>query len=402
VNEIEMPAEQVVPRGPPSITWSLLPNDPRAMSDKEIYAPLTEAETKGKEEAARLKESQIKDLIDKTKDWGEDQTFAVSLLEGILQHTNAPDPRGVVDAIRTPILHRLERWLRAVDKQRLDACAADPPGFAATSRGKFQGNDPCESWFRYEDTRSHGPSELQALGMSLNLLRFHSADEAGTAAIVQQGVLEYRKLTDPHWLEQKQQAAELVGGLTALAGAAGQKFGPRPAVPAAAGKSQPSGKFRRDDSVWVQLKDGRPREFKPSEIKGSLELGAKVRTVEGRGTVVARGEPPDATAVEQPPLHPLNVKPSPRPIPPAEPRVTNPKHHPSSASPEPVNVDKLYQNSIMDKDGVRWAKDADGTIHRFSRPSAGERHWNGSTGGVDPIDARDIPIEIRRQLHFEE
>jgi len=55
VNEIEMPAEQVVPRGPPSITWSLLPNDPRAMSDEEIYAPLTEAKTKDDEGSSAIK-----------------------------------------------------------------------------------------------------------------------------------------------------------------------------------------------------------------------------------------------------------------------------------------------------------------------------------------------------------
>ncbi|WP_170855011.1 RHS repeat-associated core domain-containing protein [Xaviernesmea oryzae] len=57
--------------------------------------------------------------------------------------------------------------------------------------------------------------------------------------------------------------------------------------------------------------------------------------------------------------------------------TSNPKHHPNSVSPEQTNVDELYQNSIPDKTGVRWAKDVDGTIHRFSRPSNGETHWNG-------------------------
>ncbi len=81
----------------------------------------------------------------------------------------------------------------------------------------------------------------------------------------------------------------------------------------------------------------------------------------------------------------------------AEPkRVTNPKHHPNSKSPEPKNVDTLYENSVADKNGVRWAKDADGTVHRFSKPSNGETHWNGSTGGVDPIQPQNIPVEIRR------
>ncbi|MDG4558490.1 MAG: RHS repeat-associated core domain-containing protein [Candidatus Contendobacter sp.] len=77
-------------------------------------------------------------------------------------------------------------------------------------------------------------------------------------------------------------------------------------------------------------------------------------------------------------------------------RVTNPKHHPNSESPEPKNVDQLYENSVVDKNGVRWAKDADGTIHRFSKPSNGETHWNGSTGGVDPIQPQNIPVQIRR------
>ena len=79
-------------------------------------------------------------------------------------------------------------------------------------------------------------------------------------------------------------------------------------------------------------------------------------------------------------------------------RVTNPKHHPNSKSPEPRNVDQLYENSVVDKNGVRWAKDADGTIHRFSRPSNGETHWNGSTGGADSIQSQNIPAEIRRML----
>jgi hypothetical protein len=62
-------------------------------------------------------------------------------------------------------------------------------------------------------------------------------------------------------------------------------------------------------------------------------------------------------------------------------RVTNPKHHPNSKSPEPENVQELFARSLVDKKGVRWAKDSDGIIHRFSRPINGETHWNGSTGG---------------------
>jgi RHS repeat-associated protein len=79
-------------------------------------------------------------------------------------------------------------------------------------------------------------------------------------------------------------------------------------------------------------------------------------------------------------------------------RVTNPKHNPNSASPEPNNVQELFDKSIADEKGVRWAKDTDGTIHRFSAPSNGEVHWNGSTAGPRPIRLSDIPIAIRRAL----
>jgi RHS repeat-associated protein len=77
-------------------------------------------------------------------------------------------------------------------------------------------------------------------------------------------------------------------------------------------------------------------------------------------------------------------------------RVTNPKHHPNSENPEPKNADELLANSVEDRKGVRWAKDADGKIHRFSKPSNGETHWNGSTAGESPIQSQNIPIEVKR------
>ncbi|MBP7937790.1 MAG: RHS repeat-associated core domain-containing protein [Phycisphaerae bacterium] len=79
-------------------------------------------------------------------------------------------------------------------------------------------------------------------------------------------------------------------------------------------------------------------------------------------------------------------------------RVTNPKHHPNSRSPEPANAQELSDNAIEDANGTRWAIDSDGTIHRFSKPSNGESHWNGSTSGDKPIRMEDIPVEIRRRL----
>jgi hypothetical protein len=80
--------------------------------------------------------------------------------------------------------------------------------------------------------------------------------------------------------------------------------------------------------------------------------------------------------------------------------ISNPKHHPNSASPEPTNVQELYDESIVDNNGVRWAKDAEGNLHRFSKPSNGETHWNGSTVGDKPIRTQDIPNYIKKALGF--
>jgi hypothetical protein len=77
---------------------------------------------------------------------------------------------------------------------------------------------------------------------------------------------------------------------------------------------------------------------------------------------------------------------------------SNPKHHKNSKSPEPDNVKELYRRSIEDEDGRRWAKDENGIIHRFSAPSNGRTHWNGSTGGSKPIKPGNIPPEIGRRL----
>ncbi|WP_198328227.1 hypothetical protein [Methylovulum psychrotolerans] len=80
-------------------------------------------------------------------------------------------------------------------------------------------------------------------------------------------------------------------------------------------------------------------------------------------------------------------------------RTTNPKHHPNAKSPEPPNAKDLFDKSITDKKGRRWAIDKDGIIHRFSKPSNGETHWNGSTGGDKPIRMEDIPNDITDVTH---
>jgi hypothetical protein len=81
---------------------------------------------------------------------------------------------------------------------------------------------------------------------------------------------------------------------------------------------------------------------------------------------------------------------------------SNPKHHPNSVSPEPSNVDELYNNSAADSKGVRWAKDENGEINRFSKPSNGKTHWNGTTdpNTVDPIKPQNIPNEIKRLFGY--
>jgi RHS repeat-associated protein len=81
---------------------------------------------------------------------------------------------------------------------------------------------------------------------------------------------------------------------------------------------------------------------------------------------------------------------------------SNPKHHPNSVSPEPSNVDELYDNSAADSKGVRWAKDEKGELNRFSKPSNGQTHWNGTTdpNTVDPIKPQNIPNEIKKLFGY--
>ncbi len=67
------------------------------------------------------------------------------------------------------------------------------------------------------------------------------------------------------------------------------------------------------------------------------------------------------------------------PSPPAAPRrVTNPKHHPNSKTPEPKNCEDLWQRSVLDGNGSRYALDDNGVIHRFSDGNDGTFHWSGS------------------------
>ena len=197
---------------------------------EKFEAPLKEKEKQETQlQEARI-EAQLKEFKDKTKDWGEDQDFAVGLLEKILRVTLNPDPRAVSDRIRQPILDRYRDYLKAIDQARLEACAKHDPGLLAKVRGRASGDDPCVSWFDpKKGDYAHGPSELMDLERALRLNR-ETHDSA--ADKVYWEVLEYRKKTDPYWLEQARMAGEMVSGLAGLGsppGGAPGKVAPPPA-----------------------------------------------------------------------------------------------------------------------------------------------------------------------------
>ncbi|MGE8657767.1 MAG: hemagglutinin repeat-containing protein [Achromobacter sp.] len=82
---------------------------------------------------------------------------------------------------------------------------------------------------------------------------------------------------------------------------------------------------------------------------------------------------------------------------------SGPKHTPGqtasrpNAGLEPRNSLDLFANSVQGKKGQRFAKDAEGNIHRFFDSNDGTWHWSGSTGDKRNGLGKDyIPIEIRR------
>jgi hypothetical protein len=65
---------------------------------------------------------------------------------------------------------------------------------------------------------------------------------------------------------------------------------------------------------------------------------------------------------------------------------SNPKHHQNArgnASQEPKNAKEMFEKSVKDptKDGTRWYKDKNGTLHRFMEHEKNKYHWNGSFSG---------------------
>jgi RHS repeat-associated protein len=150
----------------------------------------------------------------------------------------------------------------------------------------------------------------------------------------------------------------------------------------------------REDAFMARLvSNGKPltpgqKEDLQQQMFGGLTPSQVIKAVDDYNSLIPHVKQDDDSGM--PPM-PSGFGPKPK-------LTSNPKHNPNSASPEPNNVKDLFDQSIEDSRGVRWAKDSDGTIHRFSRPSNGETHWNGSTAGPNAIREGDIPVEIRRAL----
>jgi RHS repeat-associated protein len=72
--------------------------------------------------------------------------------------------------------------------------------------------------------------------------------------------------------------------------------------------------------------------------------------------------------------------------------VHNEKHHMNSESPEPDNVEELYETSVYDSKNDCWYSiDQNGDIHRFSKNSNGTTHWNGSTATSRGLHSSKMP-----------
>jgi len=69
---------------------------------------------------------------------------------------------------------------------------------------------------------------------------------------------------------------------------------------------------------------------------------------------------------------------------------SNPKHtlggvgNSLKAGIEPRNSLDLFGDSVLGKNGNRYALDSDGSLHRFADSNDGSWHWNGSTGQSSP------------------
>ena len=140
------------------------------------------------------------------------------------------------------------------------------------------------------------------------------------------------------------------------------------------------------DQAFQGMGHGQPASVPATKTPSGPDAKANASTGGGGAN---QPPPPKGPTTGQPDTRPAAEKPT---------LTSNPKHNPNSPSPEPSNAQELFDNSIADENGTRWAKDDNGVIHRFSSPSNGQSHWNGSTAGPNPIQERNIPIGIRRAL----
>ncbi|MCA9290145.1 MAG: hypothetical protein KDA25_03390 [Phycisphaerales bacterium] len=79
----------------------------------------------------------------------------------------------------------------------------------------------------------------------------------------------------------------------------------------------------------------------------------------------------------------------------------NPKHHQNArgkASQEPADAADVYKDAIKGKDGNWYGKNQNGDVYRYSRPSNGKTHWNGSTSGPNAIPKHRIPNNVKKSL----
>lgn len=252
----------------------------------------------------------------------------------------------------------------------------DPEGFQQCSLGRdwdFGGQGPCQT--------SHLPDavpgnlggslgEMLSRVQSLSNWQFPAADPID--AYVSRQVSLGAEAVSPVALG----AATTAGGVTTLGGGAAGLRAAQDGVPTTnSGLLSPSQVASQIEAVFS----------KP--FLGILSLVEPIITsvMDLLGVNTAAAVKPEATAEGNKPT-----------------LESNPKHHPNSVSPEPSNVDELYDNSAADSKGVRWAKDENGELNRFSKPSNGKTHWNGTTdpNTVDPIKPRNIPNEIKKLFGY--
>ena len=221
VTPIEMPEVQARRELPPVRKPSLDSLvDPRSLCggrdcaeiDTLINAPLKEMQDRDKAELTQRKDVQLQELRTKTdawkqdedfmrdtlkqpakSEWRDDQAFALELLDHVLQRNVAPDPRGVSDAIRAPILDRYEAWLKRTDAKAFD---------------------------EKKGAHARGVGELAELQRALRI--FRGADHTAVDTVYS-AVLEYRKKTDPYWLWSQEYASAMVNAGVSVAEGAGQR-----------------------------------------------------------------------------------------------------------------------------------------------------------------------------------